>query len=65
MKHFKTAIKILLKADTGVHLIIETPVNREYGVGGTIRDLNELYESSKKRLNSVLIHNIFLHLDLI
>jgi len=50
MKHFKTAIKILLKARTGVHLIIETPVNREYGVGGTIRDLNELYESSKKKI---------------
>lgn len=50
MKHFKTAIKILLKAVPGVNLIIETPVNREYGVGGTIRDLNELYQSSKKKI---------------
>lgn len=50
MRHFKTAIKIILKSVPGIPLIIETPVNREYGVGGSIRDLNELYDSSENKI---------------
>jgi len=50
IEHFKTSIKLLLKAVPKIPLIIETPVNREYGVGGTIRDLNELYESFKNKI---------------
>jgi endonuclease IV/DNA polymerase/3'-5' exonuclease PolX len=50
IEHFKTAIKLLLKAVPRINLIIETPVNREYGVGGTIHDLNELYESFKNKI---------------
>ena len=56
MTHFKTAIKILLEKGD-VPLIIETPVSREYGVGGTIRDLEELYRwfkiNEKKLKNKI------------
>jgi deoxyribonuclease-4 len=51
IKHFKTAIKVLLEKSKGVKLIIETPVNRKYSVGSTIEELNILYKTFKKDID--------------
>lgn len=51
MIHFKMAIKILLENCKGVNIIIETPVNRQYSVGGNIQDLYKLYSIFKNKIN--------------
>jgi len=52
IKNFKMAIKVLLKNSNVVKLIIETPVKRKYSVGTNSRDLNIIYKTFKKEIET-------------